>query len=174
MSVLFKDKLTGLWRRAAAQFIHSPVPVGTVSAYGGDTAPAGYMLCHGQVLNISDYPDLYDVIGTAYGDGDGSGTTFSIPDLQNKTTFGIGSAVGGLSRLGDKTVGSLPNITGTFEPRGDTGGASCGILAAYGAFYPYSNEAVRTNGSKTMTAYASVYLDDSTEIQTDDPTEPDA
>lgn len=132
MSVLFKDKITGLWKRAAAQFIYSPVPVGTVSAYGGDTAPTGYMLCHGQALNSADYPDLYAVIGTAYGTGDGSAGSFSLPDLQNKTTFGIGSAVGGLSRLGDKTVGSLPDINGTFYLFNGWGAQS----VTSGAFYP--------------------------------------
>lgn len=94
MSVLFKDKITGLWKRAAANLIYASFPVGSIVAYGGSSdvdAPTGCMYCHGQVLNANDYPDLYDVIGTKFGVGDGSTGSFSLPDLQGQFLRGAGT-----------------------------------------------------------------------------------
>ena len=39
-------------------------------------------MCNGQAISRTDYADLYDLIGTTYGDGDGS-TTFNVPDYSN-------------------------------------------------------------------------------------------
>ena len=94
MSVLFKDKITGLWKRAAATLIYASFPVGSIVAYGGSSdvaAPAGCMYCHGQVLNSADYPDLYDVIGTKFGVGDGSAGSFSLPELRGEFLRGAGT-----------------------------------------------------------------------------------
>jgi len=53
-----------------------PVPVGTILMWSGDSAnpvltqkleeTAGFLVCDGRILNIADYPELYDVIGTTY------------------------------------------------------------------------------------------------------------
>lgn len=94
MSVLFKDKITGLWRRAAANLIYASFPVGSIVAYGGSSdadAPAGCMYCHGQALNSADYPELYDVIGTKFGVGDGSAGSFSLPELRGEFLRGAGT-----------------------------------------------------------------------------------
>lgn len=56
------------------------VPVGTIAFFGAMTAPAGWMECDGSTLQMSDYPELYQVIGTVFGT-DGS-TGFKIPDLR--------------------------------------------------------------------------------------------
>lgn len=48
----------------------------------------GWILCQGQLLNISDYHDLYLALGTAYG-GDGA-TTFGVPDLRGSLPIGVG------------------------------------------------------------------------------------
>lgn len=45
-------------------------------------APAGYAFCDGQIINISQNPALYAVIGHAYG-GDGR-TTFAMPDMRGR------------------------------------------------------------------------------------------
>lgn len=113
MSVLCK--LNGIWKKVGENIIRHSEPVGVIRIHCGAVAPDGYMLCHGQILNRSDYSDLYDVIGTKFGTGDGSTGSFNLPDLQNRTTFGVGTAAGGLNKVGTNTIGSLPNITGTFN-----------------------------------------------------------
>lgn len=63
--------------------------VGEIRGYAGATAPAGWMLCRGQVLNVADHPALFAVIGNAYG-GDGS-TTFALPDSTGRVMRGAGT-----------------------------------------------------------------------------------
>lgn len=57
------------------------IPPGSITLYGGKTAPAGYLLCDGSLYNRTDYADLFAAIGVSYGEGDGS-TTFAVPDLR--------------------------------------------------------------------------------------------
>ena len=66
------------------------VPTGTVSAFAGSAAPAGYALCDGSVVNRTTQAALFAVIGTTYGVGDGS-TTFNLPDLRGRVVAGLDS-----------------------------------------------------------------------------------
>jgi microcystin-dependent protein len=50
--------------------------------FAGNFAPAGWMLCEGQELPISENETLFQLIGTTYG-GDGE-VTFRLPDLQGR------------------------------------------------------------------------------------------
>lgn len=77
-------------------------PIGSIIPFGGTTSPAGWLFCRGQELLRADYAELFEVIGTSFGAGDGS-TTFNLPDLRNKTTVGGGT-------LGANSEGALPNI----------------------------------------------------------------
>jgi hypothetical protein len=54
------------------------VPVGGIIGYGGNTAPAGWLNCNGAAINRRSYKELFSIIGTNYGVGDGS-TTFNVP-----------------------------------------------------------------------------------------------
>ena len=83
---------------------------GVVLPYAGSTVPTGFLLCNGQAVSRTTYQNLFDVIGTTYGDGDGS-TTFNLPNLQDKFIQGAGTNV-----VGTKMSAGLPNITGSFVP----------------------------------------------------------
>lgn len=86
------------------QYIYNNmIPVGIVQAFAGSTTPQGWLLCNGSAVSRTDYADLFAVIGTTYGAGDGS-TTFNLPNLIDK--FVEGSATSGTV----KSAG-LPNIT---------------------------------------------------------------
>lgn len=65
-------------------------PLGTILSFGGTTAPDGWELCHGQLLSRTEYADLFAVIGTNFGAGDGS-TTFKLPDLRGEFLRGAGT-----------------------------------------------------------------------------------
>lgn len=56
--------------------------IGEIRMFGGNFAPAGWMFCSGQLLPISEYETLFNLIGTTYG-GDGQ-STFALPDLQGR------------------------------------------------------------------------------------------
>ena len=56
--------------------------VGELRMFAGNFAPAGWMFCEGQLLPISEYETLFNLIGTTYG-GDGQ-STFALPDLRGR------------------------------------------------------------------------------------------
>ena len=75
--------------------------------YSFRTSKTGWLLCNGQAVSRTDYKDLFEVIGTTYGGGDGS-TTFNVPNcsgkfLQMDTSKTIGTSV----------AAGLPNISGS-------------------------------------------------------------
>jgi microcystin-dependent protein len=63
---------------------------GVIKAFGGTVAPAGYLLCNGAAVSRSTYANLFSLISTNYGVGDGS-TTFNVPDAAGRSLLGLGS-----------------------------------------------------------------------------------
>lgn len=54
------------------------VPTGSILDFGGTAAPTGFLMCDGSAISRTTYADLFSVVGTAFGVGDGS-TTFNLP-----------------------------------------------------------------------------------------------
>jgi microcystin-dependent protein len=88
--------------------IQARLPTGTILDYGGSSAPTGYLLCDGSAVSRTTYADLFAVISTTYGAGDGS-TTFNVPNLRDRVSVG-------------------KNSSGTFATLGATGGAETAAL----------------------------------------------
>lgn len=65
-------------------------PVGSIIATGSLTPPTGYLYANGSAVSRTTYSELFKVIGTTYGTGDGS-TTFNLPDLRGVFARGAGS-----------------------------------------------------------------------------------
>lgn len=67
-----------------------PAPIGSIMPFAGeeDKIPSGWMLCDGKELNRTDYSALYNIIGTAWGAGDGS-NTFNLPDTRGMFLRGV-------------------------------------------------------------------------------------
>ena len=63
--------------------------VGEIKPFAGSTIPTGWLLCDGSAVSRTIYSELFTVIGTTYGTGDGS-TTFNLPDLRNRFMVGAG------------------------------------------------------------------------------------
>ena len=93
------------------------VPIGALMPYAGLDTPAGWLLCKGQSLARSSYPDLYQTIGTLYGAEDS--THFSIPDLRTRVPVGVSDNHPVLGQMGSKggevahflTVQEMPSHT---------------------------------------------------------------
>lgn len=64
---------------------------GLIMAWAGTSEPTGWLFCRGQEVSRVTYAELYAIIGTTYGDGDGS-TTFNLPDCQGRSILGAGQA----------------------------------------------------------------------------------
>lgn len=113
------------------------VPVGAVVSYISNKAPKGWLNCLGQEVSREEYADLFSVIGTTYGAGNGS-TTFNLPDLAGRVAVGQGSGTGLTSRsMGSKsgaeshtlTTSEIPSHTHTSNATGGT----LGLLSASGS-----------------------------------------
>ena len=74
-------------------------PLGAVIAFAGSVAPAGWILCDGRAISRTGFSQLFAVIGTTYGAGDGS-TTFNVPDLRGRAVYGVGPSTPGVASLG--------------------------------------------------------------------------
>jgi len=76
--------------------------IGEIRIFGGNFAPAGWMLCDGQLLPIDQYETLFQLIGTTYG-GDGQ-STFALPDLRGRVPMHVGSGTVLGERAGVESV----------------------------------------------------------------------
>jgi microcystin-dependent protein len=111
----------GIWGRPPGSGTGPPqeIPIssfyysGMILMYAGTTAPAGFFICNGQLINRTTYAALFAVIGTYYGVGDGM-TTFAVPDLRGRVAAGVDPGTG---RLTTATVNnpSLPGGVGGQE-----------------------------------------------------------
>src|SRR6201988_2774983 len=81
--------------------------VGEIRMFGGNFAPAGWMFCNGQLLPISEYDVLFNLIGTTYG-GDGQ-STFALPHLQGGGPVHQGNGFALASAGGSETVTLTPS-----------------------------------------------------------------
>ena len=105
--------------------------VGSVTWYAGAGTPENYLLCDGSAVSRTNYADLFAVIGTTYGAGDGS-TTFNLPLLTDER-FIEGSDVAGTQH-----EAALPNITGSIEENEVQGLFDSSNFIISGAFQTYS------------------------------------
>ena len=85
--------------------------VGEIRMFAGNFAPAGWALCQGQLIPISENETLFNLIGTTYG-GDGQ-STFALPNLQSRVPVHVGSGfvqgqTGGVESV-TLTVNQIPS-----------------------------------------------------------------
>jgi microcystin-dependent protein len=96
--------------------------VGEIRLFAGNFAPAGWMFCEGQLLPISEYETLFNLIGTTYG-GDGQ-STFALPDLRGRVPLHFGNGftlaeTGGVETV-TLTVSQIPAHSHPFLGSTDT------------------------------------------------------
>jgi len=97
------------------------MPTGAIITWTVAAAPSGYLVCDGDTIEREAYAALFTVIGTLYGEGDGS-TTFGIPDLRGKYQAGFRTTVD--TGLTSVTAGMVVGTT-----IGNTGGVQAVTLA---------------------------------------------
>jgi microcystin-dependent protein len=91
-------------------------PAGAIVAYGGQFAPAGYLLCDGTSYATASYSALFNAIGYAYG---GSSANFNVPDLRGRFARGLSGTSGNdpdaSSRVASNTGGNTGNNIGSYQ-----------------------------------------------------------
>lgn len=121
------------------------IPTGVVVPYAGTQMVDGWIMCDGRVTNRSENPDLFRVIGTTFGKGDGSSGSFNVPDLRVrfplgvdrfKTAYDTPGKTGGAERV-TLTINQMP----AHDHTGKTGGGRAEeIRLAHKAGGRYSNK----------------------------------
>ncbi len=121
--------------------------VGEIRMFAGNFAPAGWMFCKGELIPISEYETLFNLIGTTYG-GDGQ-STFALPDLRGRVPIHMGTGSDGINySLGEMggveqvtlTTSQMPGhfhpILGSFPVYGSNPGSTSDPRNAYPAMSP--------------------------------------
>lgn len=106
------------------------ITAGSIWLWPGSTAPAGWLLCNGQAVSRTTYANLFSVLGSAYGQGDGS-TTFNVPDLTGRVPVGTNGTYPPAS-TGGAAEGRFSLSDEGYAKLAITGGLAPGI---FGAFY---------------------------------------
>lgn len=84
--------------------------LGSVGLFAGNFAPVGYMLCAGQLIQITQNEALFSILGDTYG-GDAR-TTFELPDLRGRSPIGAGEGPGLTRRpLGERGGSETVSLT---------------------------------------------------------------
>lgn len=86
------------------------VNTGIIVPWSDASIPSGFLECDGSAVSRSTYADLFAVVGTTYGVGDGS-TTFNLPDLQGACCQNTSPTKAHGSSGGAATVASTGNVS---------------------------------------------------------------
>jgi len=111
LMIYYNDGSTTQWVPASPAASSQTIPPGSIMDFAGDAAPPGWLLCQGQLVSRSTYPNLFVAIGTKYGAGDGS-TTFAVPDLGGRVTAGKEATATRLTAAGAGIDGSVVGAVG--------------------------------------------------------------
>lgn len=76
----------------AGSTTYADLAVGSIIPYGGTTPPISFLLCDGLEIPKADYPELYAVIGDAFGSA-AEATYFKLPDLRECVPVGAGKNI---------------------------------------------------------------------------------
>jgi microcystin-dependent protein len=88
------------------------IPTATIVPWSDSAVPSGFLECDGSAVSRSTYADLFAIVGTTYGSGDGS-TTFNVPDLQDNVAVGKSGTKNLASTGGANTVTATGNVGGS-------------------------------------------------------------
>lgn len=96
--------------------------VGEIRIFAGNFPPAGWAMCDGQLMQISENETLFNLIGTTFG-GDGQ-VTFAMPDLRGRIPIHQGTGTGLTTRTLGESIGvetvtltqtQIPDHTHSFQ-----------------------------------------------------------
>lgn len=142
------------------------IPIAGVIPFYGTAAPDGWLVCNGQAVSRATYSELFAVISTRSGAGDGR-STFNLPDLRGQVLYGwghsqrtpsLGVAVGEFEHT--ITQNEMPPHTHEIGERDDTtsrfqarkAGKDIGVN---GDGYTYLTSTGTNSGPRTPIALAS-------------------
>lgn len=122
--------------------VSDTLPIGAVVEWYANNIPNNWLVCNGQAVSRENYSELFGIIGTQYGSGDGS-TTFNLPNLKGRVPVGldpddtdfnslgeiggqksedlratVGATHGATTRIGYVAAAKIPNINYSYSVLG--------------------------------------------------------
>ena len=88
--------------------------IGEVRMWAASTAPSKWLLCDGAAISRTTYDDLFALVGTTYGTGDGT-TTFNLPDFRGRAPIGAGQGSGLTNRALGEVLGEEAHANTSVE-----------------------------------------------------------
>ena len=87
-------------------------PIGSITMHAAGAAPDGWLLCNGSEVSRTVYSELYAIIGTTFGTGDGA-STFNLPDFRG--VFPKGAGITGRAAGRDASGNYYSTTLGTYS-----------------------------------------------------------
>ena len=106
------DKVNSDVTNALKTLLNKLWKIGDIKPSVKDANHDNWFLCNGQAISRVSYSELFTLIGTKFGSGDGS-TTFNLPDYRGKFLRGLGGA--SAKDIYTTQAEGLPNITGSSQ-----------------------------------------------------------
>lgn len=145
------------------------LPIGSVVEWYSSNIPTNWLECNGQAISRTDYSELFTVLGTTYGEGDGS-TTFNLPNMSGKFNVGLDSNDTDFDTLGKTggsksqdmthshttqshilTVSELPAHTHTYDKSNSSTGSHTLTVSEVPSHTHSYDKSNSTTGSHTLT-----------------------
>lgn len=123
------------------------LPIGSMIPFGSqENIPSNWKICDGSAISRETYAELFNIIGTSYGAGDGS-TTFNLPDKRGRISVGLDSSQTEFNTIGKKggenkhtlTPSELPSHSHTVKGTVGSGGYAEGVSFGNSSNPPYTN-----------------------------------
>jgi microcystin-dependent protein len=80
----YRDNESNAWKELNLAVAGDTFPIGAIAVYPLENAPANWLLLNGQQVSRTEYSELFSILGTTYGEGNGT-TTFNLPDFRGRT-----------------------------------------------------------------------------------------
>lgn len=136
------DKTTQTYKELVLKPGGDTLPIGGIIAFASDTIPSGWLLCDGRAVSRTEYAELFKVIGTKHGSGNGS-TTFNLPNPKGRTLVGKDSTDTDFNELGKTggekthtlTVDEMPSHKHELIVNKQQGGANAALQPTWGTAY---------------------------------------
>lgn len=152
---------SGQYGTFPACYAYDSLALGTSISGYWTTAPDGYLLENGAAVSRTTYADLFALLGTTYGAGNGT-TTFNLPDSRGRATVSVSATDSEFDSVGEKygeknhtlTESEMPSHTHEQYITANSGGSAIRLdYASDGASQGYP-QGTNTQSNGSGTAYS--------------------
>nr|DAW45504.1 MAG TPA: tail collar domain [Caudoviricetes sp.] len=129
------------------------MPIGATIEWFGTDIPSNFLELNGQEISRTTYKELFDIVGTVFGSGNGT-TTFNLPNKKGRMSIGLNPDDTDFNTLGKKggskthlmTINELVNHTHPIAYGGSQTGESEAVVGSNGVVNPNNRTIIKAEG----------------------------